>query len=66
MIRFSNEGNAVSVEEMTEVYFNDHRIKRILKSMLTTNSGIALPSLILLIPASNIDNLEKKIEIIKD
>ena len=42
----------ISVGEIINVYFEDNRIKRVLKSMYTVNSAIALPSIILLIPAS--------------
>ena len=50
MIRLNEE--EVVIEEETDIYFNDNRVKRILKSMYTTNSAIALPSFILLIPVS--------------
>lgn len=48
MMRLNEESG--TVEEQAEVYFNDHRVKRILKSMWSINSAIALPSLVLLIP----------------
>lgn len=47
---WSNDGD-LSVDELTNVYFNDHRVKRTLKS-IGNNSAIALPSLVLLIPVS--------------
>lgn len=51
MIRFDN--NDVFPEEIAEVYFNDGRVKRMLKSMYKINSAIALPSMVLLIPVSS-------------
>ncbi|KAI9560346.1 hypothetical protein GHT06_014363 [Daphnia sinensis] len=48
MIQF-NSNDAFS-EEVIDIYFNDTRVKRILKSMYKINSAIALPSMVLLIP----------------
>jgi hypothetical protein len=55
MIRFTEE-DVTNNGEVTDVYFNDNRVRRILKSMYTVNSAITLPSLVLLIPASNTQN----------
>ncbi|EFX87645.1 hypothetical protein DAPPUDRAFT_312184 [Daphnia pulex] len=49
MIRFTEE-DVTNNGEVTDVYFNDNRVRRILKSMYTVNSAITLPSLVLLIP----------------
>lgn len=51
MIQFN--GVNLPVDFVTGVYFNDHRIRRMLKSMRNVNSGVALPSLLLLIPVSH-------------
>lgn len=51
MIRFDN--NDAFSEEVIDIYFKDTRVKRILKSMYKINSAIALPSMVLLIPASS-------------
>jgi hypothetical protein len=40
----------IPVEEATEIYFSDNRVNKILGSILSINTSIALPSLILLIP----------------
>lgn len=48
MIRFN--GVDVPVEDVVEVYFNDHRIIRMLKSMRQINSALSVASFILLIP----------------
>ena len=48
MVRFS--GVEVSTDEATEIFFSDHRVNRMLVSILSVNTSIALPSLILLIP----------------
>jgi len=48
MVRIS--GVEVSTDEATEIFFSDHRVNRMLVSILSVNTSIALPSLILLIP----------------
>lgn len=62
MIRFNDEDVTIA-GEVTDVYFNDNRVRRILKSMYTVNSAITLPSLVLLIPVSTTKtrrNFERK------
>ena len=64
MIRFNDEDVTIA-GEVTDVYFNDNRVRRILKSMYTVNSAITLPSLVLLIPVSTTKtrrNFERKIK----
>lgn len=43
-------GVDVPVEDVIEVYFNDHRVTRMLKSMRQINSALSVASFVLLIP----------------